>query len=120
MDKFDGIRPGITDQRVLTVEEEHTVSPAGTSVLSTPMMIAWMELTSADLVRPFLPAGFATVGYEVQVKHKAPALQGSELTVSSKVLEADGRKLLFDVQVKAGEKIIGTGLHRRTIVPKSR
>ena len=55
MDKFDGITPGITDQRVLTVEEEHTVSPAGTSVLSTPMMIAWMEITSADLVRPFFP-----------------------------------------------------------------
>ena len=63
MDRFDGITPGITDQRVLTVEEEHTVAPAGTSVLSTPMMIAWMEITSADLVRPFLPAGFATVGY---------------------------------------------------------
>ena len=60
MDKFDGITPGMTDQRVLTVEEEHTVSPTGTSVLSTPMMIAWMELISADLVRPFLPAGFAT------------------------------------------------------------
>ncbi len=120
MNKFDGISPGITDQRVLTVEEEHTVSPAGTAVLSTPMMIAWMELTSADLVRPFLPAGFATVGYEVQVKHKAPALPGSELTVSSRVLEADGRKLLFEVQVKEGEKIIGKGLHRRTIVPSSR
>ncbi len=34
MDKFDGITPGITDQRVLTVGEEHTVSPAGTSGLS--------------------------------------------------------------------------------------
>ncbi len=120
MDKFDGMTPGMTDQRVLTVEEEHTVSPAGTSVLSTPMMIAWMELTSADLVRPFLPAGFATVGYEVQVKHKTPALPGSELTVSSKLLEADGRKLLFEVQVKEGERIIGMGLHRRTIVPRSR
>ncbi len=119
MDKFDGIRPGITDQRVLTVEEEHTVSPAGTSVLSTPMMIAWMELISADLVRPFLPSGFATVGYEVQVKHKAPALLGSELTVASKVLEADGRRLLFEVQMTEGEKIIGKGLHRSTIVPRS-
>ncbi|MFQ5918208.1 MAG: thioesterase family protein [Candidatus Binatia bacterium] len=119
MDKFDRITPGITDQRPVTVKKEHVVSPTGTAVLSTPMMIAWMELTSADLVRPFLPVGFATVGYEVQVKHKAAALLGSELTVSSKLLEADGRKLLFEVQVTEGEKIIGTGLHRRTIVPKS-
>ncbi len=119
MGKFDGITPGMTDQRVLTVEEEHTVSPTGTSVLSTPMMIAWMEVTSVNLVRPCLPDGFATVGYEVQVKHKAPALLGSELTVSSKLLEANGRKLLFEVSVTEGEKIIGKGLHRRTIVPMS-
>ena len=120
MGKFDGITPGMTDQRVLTVEEEHTVSPTGTSVLSTPMMIAWMEVTSVNLVRPCLPDGFATVGYEVQVKHKAPALLGSELTVSSKLLEVDGRKLLFEVQVTEGQKIIGKGFHRRTIVPRSR
>jgi predicted thioesterase len=120
MEKFDAITPGITDQRVLTVEKEHTVSPTGTSVLSTPIMIAWMEITSADLVRPFLPSGFATVGYEVQVKHKAPALLGSKLTVSSRVLETDGRRLLFEVHVSAGEKVIGTGLHRRTIVPQSK
>ena len=120
MNKFDGITPGMTDQRVLTVAEEHTVCPTGTSVLSTPMMLAWMEVTSVNLVQPFLPAGFATVGYEVQVKHKTPALVGSELTVSSKFLEADGRKLLFEVKVTEGEKIIGEGLHRRTIVPREK
>ncbi len=119
MDKFDGITPGMNDQRVLTVEEEHTVSPTGTSVLSTPTMIGWMEVTCANLVQPFLSDAFATVGYEVHIKHKAPAFVGSELTVSSKLLEADGRKLLFEVQAEEGEKIIGRGLHRRTIVPTS-
>jgi predicted thioesterase len=36
--------------------------------------------------------------------------------VWGKVLEAEGRKLLFEVRVTDGEKIIGEGLHRRTIV----
>ena len=120
MDKFDGVTPGMNDQRILTVEEEHTVCPTGTSVLSTPTMIDWMEVTCVNLVGPFLPDGFATVGYEVQVKHKAPALLGSEVTVSSKLLEADGRKLLFEVSVTEGEKLIGEGLHRRTIVSRSK
>ncbi len=34
MDTLDGITPGMTDERVLTVEKEHPVSPAGTSGLS--------------------------------------------------------------------------------------
>ncbi len=34
---------------------QQTSSYLWNETLSTPMMIAWMELTSADLVRPFLP-----------------------------------------------------------------
>jgi predicted thioesterase len=33
--------------------------------------------------------------------------------------EADGRKLLFEVRVTAGDKVIGEGQHRRTIIPYS-
>ena len=117
MERFDEIKPGMSNERVLMVEKEHTVSPTGTPVLSTPMMIAFMELNSAKLVGPLLPPDFTTVGYEVHVKHKAPARLGAEVKVCSKVLEADGRKLLFEVRVNEGEKLIGEGLHRRTIVP---
>ena len=66
-----------------------------------------------------LPAGFVTVGYEVHVKHKAAAAVGSQVRVWCKVLEADGRKLLFEVHVTEGEKVIGEGRHRRTIIPYS-
>ena len=44
---------------------------------------------------------------------------GSKILVSSEVLEVDGRKLLFEVRVQEGEKVIGEGLHRRTIIPTS-
>jgi predicted thioesterase len=40
-----------------------------------------------------------TVGDEVSVKHKAPALGGTKVTAKSKRLEADGRKRLFEVCV---------------------
>lgn len=42
----------------------------GTSVLSTPGMIAMMERTSAVLAYERLPEGSATVGFEVCNKHQ--------------------------------------------------
>ncbi len=117
MGPFDEIRPGMTREHLLTVEEEHVVSPAGIQVLSTPMMIRHMELNSANLIRPLLPADFASVGYEVYIRHKAPAFLGANITVWAKLVEVDGRKLLFEVKVTEGEKLVGEGTHRRTIVP---
>lgn len=114
---FDKIRTGLTSERVLTIEEKHTVSHTGNAILSTPMMIAFMESISAQMVQGLLPEKFTTVGYEVHVKHKAPARLGSEIKVWSKLQGIDDRKLLFEVKVTQGDKLIGEGLHRRTIIP---
>lgn len=80
------------------------------------MMISMMENLAYSLTQGSLPPGFTTVGYEVNVKHKAPAILGANVTVWARLLEADGRKLLFEVRVSQGDKVIGEGLHRRTII----
>ena len=110
------IKAGLSAERIFTVEEKLTVSHLKTPVLGTPMMIELMEIVCKEMVQPLLPTGYTTVGYEVHVKHKAAAFVGAQLRVWGKVLEAEGRKLLFEVRVTEGEKIIGEGLHRRTIV----
>ncbi len=43
----------------------------GFEVLSTPAMVAMMERTASMMVYPHLPAGKATVGFEICVKHVA-------------------------------------------------
>ena len=89
----------------------------GTSVLSTPGMIAMMERNAAVLSFDSLPEGKATVGFEVCVKHVAPAAEGARCTVHAKLREvADGRKLRFDVEVRDGERTIGVGTHERRVV----
>ena len=113
---FKHIQPGLTADRIITVEEMHTVSHTKTPVLSTPMMISIMESVAKDLIQDLLPAGFTTVGYEVNIKHKAPARLGTDVTAWTKLLEANGRKLLFEVRVTQGDRVIGEGLHRRTII----
>lgn len=117
MTSFENLKAGISHSHTRVVEERHTVSHTGNPILSTPMMISMMEKVSAQLVQPLLPAGFTTVGYEVHIRHKAPARLGTQLNVECKLLEVDGRKLLLEVRVTQGERIIGEGLHRRTIIP---
>ena len=113
---FENMKPGIEAEKMIVVEERHTVSHTGTPVLSTPMMISMMEIVAKDSTQELLPAGFTTVGYEVNVKHKAPAALGTQLQVWTRLLEAEGRRLLFEVRVTQEGKIIGEGLHRRTII----
>ena len=89
-----------------------------TEVLSTPGMIAMMERTSAMLVRPALPDGKATVGFEVNVRHVGAARKGDHCTVHSRLEEiVDGRKLRFKVEVTAQDgRTIGVGRHERRVI----
>ena len=116
---MDSIKPGLTAQKVVTVDRSLSVTHTKTPVLSTPMMISLMESVCIELVQDLLPPGFITVGYEVHVKHKAAAFIGAQVKVWCKALEVDGRRLLFEVRVTEGDRIIGEGQHRRTIIPYS-
>jgi fluoroacetyl-CoA thioesterase len=91
-------------------------------VLSTPGMIAMMERTAAMLVHPLLQDGQATVGFEVCIKHVAAAGEGARCTAHARLQEiVDGRKLRFDVEVKADdERTIGIGTHERRVIPAGR
>lgn len=115
-EKAAALRAGGTGVSERVVEEPHTTSHTGIPILSTPMMISMMESVCYQMVQPLLAPGCVTVGYEVHVRHKAPAPLGAVVRVCSRLLEVDGRRLLFEVRVLQGEKIIGEGLHRRTII----
>jgi len=118
VDGLERIRPGITGQVTQTVDETLvTRHVGGAGVLGTPFMILLMENASHLAVQPLLPAGTTTVGFEVCIKHLAPTLLGGTVRVSSRLVEVDGRKLRFEVQCHEGDKLCGTGTHRRTVVP---
>ena len=89
----------------------------GTSVLSTPGMIAMMERNASILAYEQLPEGKATVGFEVCIKHVAGAAEGAVCTVHARLNEViDDRKLRFDVEVKEGDRTIGVGTHERRVI----
>ncbi len=112
--------PGLERSDEFVVEDRLVTDVGGTigsSVLSTPGMIAMMERCASILAFENLPEGSATVGFEVCIKHVAAALEGSTCTVRARLREvADERKLRFEVEVTEGERTIGVGTHERRLI----
>jgi predicted thioesterase len=117
---LDSIRPGLEGRLERVVDGElitHHVGGAGT--FATPAMIGLMEITCHRSLEPLLPEGHTSVGYEVHVRHLAPAAPGSTVVVTIRLVEVKGNKLYFDVECSQGDKVIGSGKHKRAIVPAS-
>jgi predicted thioesterase len=115
---IDRIQPGIEGRLERVVDGDViTTHVGGKGTFATPAMIGLMEITSHRSLENLLPAGHTTVGYEVHVRHVAPAAPGSTILVKTKLTEVKGNKLYFDVTCHQGEKLVGSGTHKRAIVP---
>ena len=117
MDASFGITAGL-EGRLERVVEGHLITRhvGGAGIFSTPAMIGLMEAASHQAVSGSLPPDKTTVGYEVHVRHMAPAAPGSTVVVTSLLTDVKGNKLYFDVECKQGDKVVGAGIHKRAIV----
>ena len=114
----DGIRPGLEGRLERVVEGDLiTHHVGGKGIFATPAMIGLMEWASHKAVRDLIPEGQTTVGYEVHVRHLAPAAPGSTVVVTSRLTEVKGNKLYFEVSCHQDDKLLGSGTHKRAIVP---
>ena len=118
METSDGIRAGLEGRLERVVEGDLiTKHVGGKGIFSTPAMIGLMEAASHKSLQGLLPEGQTTVGYEVHVRHLAPAAPGSTVVVTSKLTEVKGNKLYFDVACHQDGQVLGSGTHKRAIVP---
>jgi len=86
-------------------------------VLSTPAMIGLIERTCLDLVARHLDATETSVGTHVCVSHRAPAHEGDEVSIHVRLIEAEGRRLLFETSVRGpDDTLISEGTHRRAVI----
>ena len=112
------IRPGLAGETSLTVAEEH-LAPH-TPKFSTPAMVMLMEQASYQAVLSLLHPGQTVVGYEVNVKHLAPADAGSRVSARSVLTDVAGNKLRFEVVARHGDVVLGTAEHKMAVVPRTR
>ena len=91
---LENVRAGMTGRHEVVVTRELTVGAhldGMPFVFGTPMMILAMEMASAAAAAPHLPAGWVTVGSEVNVRHLAPTPVGRTVVATARVLEVSGR-----------------------------
>ena len=67
-------------------------------VLGTPWLIAHLEFTCRNSVKPLLDAGYDTVGTHVDVKHLAATPMGMQVTFKSELVGQEGSRLRFIVE----------------------
>ena len=108
------IRPGLRGQRE-TIVCEHNVA-VHVSKFSTPSMILLMEQASINAVDQYIEKGRTSVGFEVNVRHLAPADIGATITAYSELIEVDRNRLSFRVEAFDGDRKIGEGTHRRAVI----
>lgn len=85
-------------------------------VLSTPAMIGMMEVAASQAVQPELPPGAITVGTRIEVDHLKAVPGGTTVRATARLVKYEGRFLVFDVEARSGEHVLGRGRVFRAIV----
>jgi predicted thioesterase len=119
MRALDNVTIGMTAEQTVTVTCEMTIGHFVRNmpqVYATPMMILHMEMASGAAIASYLPAGFVSVGMEVNVRHLAATPVGRTVRAISRVIGIDAKSVLFEVEAWNGDRKIGDGTHRRGIV----
>jgi fluoroacetyl-CoA thioesterase len=86
------------------------------AVLSTPAMIGMMEIAASHAVLPELPPGAITVGTRIEVDHLKAVPGGATVRATARLVKHEGRFLVFDVEARSGEHVLGRGKVFRAIV----
>jgi fluoroacetyl-CoA thioesterase len=99
--------------REMTVAHFHDNMP---EVYGTPMMIYLMEVAAAEAIEKYLPAGWASVGAVVSVRHLAATPVGFTVTARAEVTSVSDRLITFAVEAHDGAEKIGEGTHTRGVI----
>jgi predicted thioesterase len=115
----NSLRIGLEGRVERPIPREWTIAvydPRLPDVLSTPAMIGMMEVAAAQAVQPSLPPNTITVGTRIEVDHLKAVPTGTLVVATARLTQLDGRFLVFDVEAKSRDLVIGRGRVSRTVV----
>jgi len=124
----DTLKPGIESAFTFHIPESKTVPalyPESAEfqempeVFATGYLVGFIEWACIKAINPHLDwPGEQTVGTHIDVSHIAATPAGFEVTAKVKLIEVDGRRLLFDVEAYDNREMISKGKHERFIINK--
>jgi fluoroacetyl-CoA thioesterase len=117
------LRVGTKGETELLVTSEVAIDflgNEGARVLATPWLIAHLEMTARNAVKPLLPPGQDTVGTHVDVRHLAATPMGMQVRFHAEVTGIDGRRVRFRVEAYDEQEKVAEGTHERAIIEIAR
>ena len=90
-------------------------------VFATGFMVGLIEWTCIQAVNPFLDwPQEQTVGTRIDVSHIAATPPGLKVTAKARLVEVDGRRLVFEVEAHDDIDLIARGRHERFVIDKDK
>jgi fluoroacetyl-CoA thioesterase len=120
---LSALTPGLKGVASIKVGAAQTAIAVGSgtvAVFASPMMVALMEAACVDCVETLLPTGYLSLGTHLDVTHSAPTPIGHTVTATASLISCEGRKLVFQVDARDDQEVIGRGTHTRMIVDAPR
>ena len=85
-------------------------------VFSTPAMIGMMEVAASNSLLSELPPGAISLGTRIEVDHLKAVHEGATVRATARLVGYQGRFLVFDVEARSGDLLLGRGKVFRSIV----
>ena len=90
-------------------------------VFATGFLVGFLEWACIQAVNPHLDWPVEqTVGTHIDVSHVAATPAGFDVTAKVKLIEVQGRRLLFEVEAHDGVELSSKGQHERFIINKDK
>lgn len=122
----ESLKPGIEYEFRFRVPESKTVPnlypeapefQAMPRVFATGFMVGLLEWACIKAINPHLDwPNEQSVGTHVDVSHTAATPPGLEVSAKVRLVEVDGRRLLFEVEASDGVDTICKGRHERFVI----
>jgi fluoroacetyl-CoA thioesterase len=126
----DTLRPGLeatyryrvpVSKTVPRIYEEAPDFQLMPEVLATGYLVALCEWACIELIKPHLDwPREQTLGTRVELSHTAATPPGLVVSVRTRLLEVDGRRLVFELAAHDGVDEIGAGRHQRHVIVAER
>ncbi len=126
----DTLKPGIESEFKFCIPASKTVPSlypesaefqAMPEVFATGFLVGLLEWACIKAVNPHIDwPEEQTVGIHIDVSHSAATPAGLEVTAKVKLVEVDGRLLLFEVEAHDGVDLISKGTHERFVINKEK
>jgi len=118
-----GFPAGLSARVELTVTDADTAQALGSGdvpVLGTPRLLALAEAATVAATATRMAPGMTTVGVRVELDHRAATAVGRTVVAQARLAKVDGRRLLFEVSVSEGERVVADGRVERALVDRQR